>query len=98
MLAAACGPPPGGREPGALYARYCARCHGVGGGGDPEKNFENPGLDLTASKSAGEGARASIRQRIADGHGSMPGFAKRLSDDELEGLVDLVVALSTDPG
>lgn len=90
----ACAPAPGDRGPEALYARYCARCHGDDGRGDAEKNLLNPGLDLTASDWAADGARTEIHERIADGHGSMPGFAKRLSEDELEGLVELVLGMS----
>ena len=93
LLAAACGPKIGGREPAALYADYCARCHGADGRGDPEKIRRNPDLDLTASDWTAPGARAEVRERIASGHGSMPAFAKKLSAEELEGLVDLVLAL-----
>ncbi len=52
-----------------------------------------PGLDLTASGWVRRGDRDEVRERIADGHGSMPAFAKKLSADELEGLVDWVLAL-----
>lgn len=54
---------------------------------------DKPGLDLTASSWVRRGDRDEVRERIADGHGSMPAFAKKLSADELEGLVDYVLAL-----
>jgi mono/diheme cytochrome c family protein len=93
LLAADCGPKIGGREPPALYAEFCAECHGADGRGDPEKVERNPDLDLTGTDRTAAGARADVRERIASGHGSMPAFAKKLSAEELEGLVDLVLSL-----
>lgn len=93
LLLAACGPEIGDREPAALYAEYCAECHGTDGRGDPEKVRRKPGLDLTRADRAAAGARDQVRERIADGHGTMPAFARKLSPEELEGLVDLVMAL-----
>lgn len=98
LLAAACGPEIGGREPAALYAEYCAECHGADGRGDPEKVARKPDLDLTRADRTAPGARAAVRERIASGHGSMPAFARKLSADELEGLVDLVLALGAEEG
>lgn len=54
---------------------------------------DKPGLDLTASGWVRRGDRDEVRERIADGHGSMPAFAQKLTADELEGLVDWVLAL-----
>lgn len=94
VSATACGPRIGGREPAALYAEFCARCHGDDGRGDPELVGDKPGLDLTTSRWIRRGDRAEVRERIADGHGSMPAFARKLSEDELEGLVELVLDLT----
>jgi mono/diheme cytochrome c family protein len=54
---------------------------------------DKPGLDLTTSGWVRRGDRDEVRERIADGHGSMPAFAKKLSAGELEGLVDYVLEL-----
>jgi mono/diheme cytochrome c family protein len=97
VLASACGPRIGDREPAALYARFCARCHGDDGRGDPERVAEQPDLDLTTSRWVRRGRRERVRERIADGHGSMPAFAKKLSSEELEGLVDYVLQLERQP-
>ena len=51
----------------------------------------DPGLDLTVSAMIAEGRREEIGRRIAAGHGTMPGFAHRLSPDETDQLVDLVL-------
>lgn len=54
---------------------------------------DQPDLDLSTSRWVRNGDRQKVRERIADGHGSMPAFAKKLSPDELEGLVDYVLEL-----
>lgn len=55
---------------------------------------DSPDLDLTASRWVLRGDRDEVRERISDGHGSMPAFEKKLSEDELEGLVDYTLAFA----
>lgn len=84
-LAAACGP----REPLApeeAYERFCARCHGRDGRGDPKLVATKPGLDLVASEMVAAADLEQIADRIARGHGSMPGFAAKLSAEEITAL------------
>jgi hypothetical protein len=40
-----------------------------------------------------KGDRAAVRQRIAEGHGPMPSYSKRLTPEELERLVDLTLQI-----
>jgi len=89
-LAACAGAPKDRTAPG-LYAGYCARCHGDDGRGDPRKRQDNPGLDLTVSEAVRQGQPQQVRQRIAEGHGSMPAFAEELTAEELDALVELVM-------
>lgn len=76
-----------------LYTTYCARCHGRAGDGDPRHLDRYPYLDLHASPMVVKGDRAAVRQRIADGHGPMPGFSHRLAPGEIERLVDFTFQL-----
>ncbi len=92
-LLAACAGEPEGRDPAALYAHYCARCHGAGGEGDPRNVALYPGLDLTRSEMIAKGARTVVHRRIAQGYGPMPGFAHRLSPEEIQALVDFCLEL-----
>lgn len=92
-LLAACEAAPEGREPAALYAHYCARCHGADGEGDPRNVALYPGLDLTRSQMVARRERPLIHRRIAQGYGPMPGFAHRLSPEEVRGLVDFCLEL-----
>jgi len=77
-----------------LYETYCARCHGAKGEGDRRSLKLYPNLDLLASPMVRRGDRAAVRQRIAEGHGPMPGFARRLTAGEVERLVDFTFQLS----
>jgi hypothetical protein len=43
------------------------------------------------------GDRAAVRQRIAEGHGPMPSYSKRLTPEELERLVDFTLRIPSQP-
>ncbi len=90
VTAAGCGRG-GDRASARLYRDYCARCHGPDGGGMRRPDGFDPGLDLTTSEMVAAHRRDEIRQRIAAGKGTMPGFAHRLTPDEVDRLVELVV-------
>lgn len=80
-----------------LYETYCARCHGAGGEGDRRSLKLYPKLDLLSSPMVRRGDRAAVRQRIAEGYGPMPGFARRLDRREVERLVDFTFQLKENP-
>ncbi|HEY4575601.1 MAG TPA: cytochrome c [Thermoanaerobaculia bacterium] len=77
-----------------LYATYCARCHGERGEGKGDNLALYPHLDLLTSPMVRRGDRAAVRQRIRDGYGPMPGFARRLDPPEVERLVDFTFQLA----
>ena len=86
----ACGP----REPlpaPEAYDRFCARCHGDDGRGDPETVALNPRLDLVASEMVQAGDRDLVRDRIAKGKGAMPALERKLVPGELEALTELTI-------
>jgi len=91
FLLAACGP--ADRSAPGLYRAYCRRCHGAAGEGKARSLRLYPNLDLTAAEKVRQGDRPFLRQRIAEGYGPMPGFARRLSPPEIESLVDLTLEL-----
>jgi mono/diheme cytochrome c family protein len=82
-----------------IYATYCARCHGERGRGkgDADSLTLYPHLDLLASPMVRGGDRAAVRQRIREGYGPMPGFARRLDARQLERLVDFTLQLEPTP-
>ena len=77
-----------------IYELYCTRCHGDRGQGDPRSLTLYPHANLLVSPMTLRGDRAAIRQRIAEGYGPMPGFKRRLTPKEVEGLVDYTLQLS----
>jgi mono/diheme cytochrome c family protein len=93
-LLAACGPPDSSRSPEELYPKYCARCHGADGKGDPRQVGLDPNLNLTTSKLVGKGAHLAIYNRIAQGYGPMPAFGHRLSPEEMNHLADYCLKLN----
>ena len=89
-LLAACGPERSGADTARLFAEHCATCHGGDGLGSPARRGLEPRLDLSRSMMAAKGGRRLLYQRIAFGYNTMPGFAHKLSQGELEQLADYV--------
>lgn len=94
LLLAGCAEP---RTTPERYAKYCARCHGDNGEGNPKTRRLYRNLDLHASPMVRSGDRAAVRQRIAEGHGPMPGFERRLTPAEIEQMVDYTFQLARTP-
>jgi cytochrome c6 len=91
-LLAGCGPED--RSAPALYKKYCARCHGAEGQGPRRPNKLYPYLSLLASPMVRQGDRAAVRQQIVEGDGGpMPSFRRRLTPEEVEQVVDLILGL-----
>jgi mono/diheme cytochrome c family protein len=81
------------RSAPGLYRAYCRRCHGPYAEGPKRQLKLYPHLDLRTSPMLLERDRAAVRRRIAEGHGPMPSYSKRLTPEELERLVDLVLQI-----
>lgn len=81
---AGAGPAPDGR---ALYLASCAGCHGEQGEGTYA-----PVLKGGAAAARHPGADAQVAFVLAGG-GDMPGFAGRLTPDEVRAIVDHVATL-----
>ncbi|HEX6862337.1 MAG TPA: cytochrome c [Thermoanaerobaculia bacterium] len=84
--------------PPEIYAAYCARCHGDKGEGNPRAAKTARNLDLRASAMVKRQDRALIRERIAKGYGTMPGFSRRLTAQEIESMVDFTIELQRKAG
>ena len=85
------------RSAPGLYRSYCRRCHGPGGEGPERPVRLYPRLDLRSSPMVLRGDRAAVRQRIAEGHGPMPSYSKRLTPGEMERLVDFTLQIPSHP-
>ena len=89
-----CAPSPNSESARQLYASQCASCHADDGRGVPARRGLEPRLDLTRSKLVVNREKGLIYQRIAFGYLTMPGFAHKLSQDELELLAEYVLIFS----
>ena len=83
-------------EPAVLYARNCARCHGIDGRGDAEikktmpnvRDFQDPAFRARASTD-------TIVSVVMAGKGQMPAFASSLSLPKMQALSGYVRRLGT---
>jgi mono/diheme cytochrome c family protein len=86
LLLSACGSDPIAADaPGEqIYAARCASCHGgdLGGGVGPSLGAGSP--------SVGE-SRSYFENVIAQGRGTMPAFDGRLTDEQIEAVVDFIL-------
>lgn len=80
---------PAATEPREVYMQNCARCHGADGKGKTAlgKTFKAPDL-TTATLQRRSNSR--LTRTIKNGRGNMPGFAKKLSIEDINALVAFV--------
>jgi len=81
------------RSAPGLYRSYCRRCHGPNGEGPKRPVKLYPYLNLRRSPMVLRRDREAVRQRIAEGHGPMPGYKRKLTIEEIERLVELTLQL-----
>ncbi len=90
--------PASDEEISGLYGKKCRSCHGKDGRGNKalaaKLKVDPAALDLldeaTLSKSDEELIRITV-----EGEGKMPGYAKKLTDDQIAGLIAYVRSLSS---
>ena len=76
----------------SLYASKCVICHAKNGAGTPAWRAKGQ-PDLSTSEWQKTHSDEQIAIRIRDGKGKMPGFGKKLSDEEIKALVKQVRTL-----
>ena len=90
-MLSACGKPKTTPE---MYRKLCARCHGKEGEGNKRGLRLYPLLDFSRSEMVRRGDRAAVRRRIAEGHGPMPAYQRRLTPEEIDRMVDFTFQLA----
>lgn len=73
----------------ALYGSKCAICHGRNGSGTPQWKAKGQ-PDLSTAEWQRSHSDSQIAERIRLGKGKMPGFGKKLSEEEVMALVKQV--------
>jgi cytochrome c553 len=81
------------RDAATVYKKYCASCHGSDGRAKTFKAKFNHARDLTEEAWQSKVSDERIFNVISNGRGKMPGFAKKLSQAEIESLVPFVRGL-----
>lgn len=81
------------RSAAELYAKHCASCHGKDGRAKTFKAKRNHARDLTDQAWQDDASDERIFNAIMNGKRKMPGFSKKLSEQEIETLVSYVRAL-----
>jgi cytochrome c6 len=76
----------------SLYASKCAICHAKNGAGTPAWRAKGQ-PDLSTAEWQKTHSDSEIAIRIRDGKGKMPGFGKKLSDEDIKALVRQVRTL-----
>jgi len=81
------------RSAAELYARNCATCHGKDGRAKTFKGKLKHARDLTDSEWQGRVSDERLFNSIMNGKEKMPGYGKKLSEQEINSLVTYVRAL-----
>ena len=76
-----------------LYAKHCASCHGKDGRSKTIKGRLKHARDLTDGDWQDKVSDERIFNSIINGKGKMPGYAKKLSQQQIESLATYVRAL-----
>jgi cbb3-type cytochrome c oxidase subunit III len=77
-----------------LYRKNCAECHGVDGSGNTPRFMGNAWADLLDSNWKLGGDPTSMANTVRSGvFGQMPGYAQKLSDQEIRAVVEYVRVL-----
>jgi len=79
-----------GRDAKALYDQSCASCHGKDGQARSFRGKHIHARDLSNTRWQEEASDERIFNSISNGKGKMPAFRKKLSEEEINALVDYV--------
>ena len=82
-----------GRTPAELYSRNCASCHGRDGGAKTLKARLNHARKLNDPEWQDRVSDERIFNSIMNGKGKMPGYSRKLSEQEINSLVSYVRGL-----
>ena len=81
------------RSAAESYTKYCATCHGKDGRAKTVKGKLQHARDLTDSAWQDDASDERLFNSIMNGKRKMPGFSKKLSEQEIDSLVKYVRGL-----
>ena len=74
-------------RPSALYKEYCAKCHGEDGKADTPRGQKMNARNFTDVEFQQSKSDAELIESVTEGKDDMPPFGKKLSKEQIEGLV-----------
>ena len=81
------------RSAAELYSKNCASCHGRDGRAKTSRARRNHARDLSESEWQERVSDERIFNSIMNGKGKMPGYARKISEQEIDALVTYVRSL-----
>lgn len=76
-----------GPHPSALFREYCAKCHGEDGTGNTPKGKQLMARDFTDAEWQSAKTDEELIKTVTKGGEDMPPFGKKLTKEQIEGLV-----------
>ena len=80
-------PAAGDQHPSALFVEYCAKCHGQDGTGNTPRGKQLMARDFTDPEWQSSKKDDQLIKQVRDGSEDMPAFGKKLTKEQIEGLV-----------
>jgi mono/diheme cytochrome c family protein len=74
-------------HPSDTFKQYCAKCHGESGKGDTERGKKLKARDFTDAEWQQSKTDADLIDSVTEGKEDMPPFGKKLTKEQIEGLV-----------
>ena len=74
-------------HPSALFKEFCAKCHGDDGTANTPKGKQLMAQDFTDPEWQAEKSDADLIKQVTNGGEDMPPFGKKLTKEQIEGLI-----------
>lgn len=74
-------------HPSALFKQYCAKCHGEDGKAETPKGKQLMARNFTDEEFQASKTDAQLIKTVTNGQEDMPPFGKKLTQEQIEGLV-----------
>ena len=74
-------------HPSDLFKQYCAKCHGEDGTAQTAKGKQLKARNFTDEEWQSDEKDSDLIKSVTEGKDDMPPFGKKLSADQIEGLV-----------
>lgn len=79
------------KEVRALFKQYCAKCHGTDGHGQTAEGEIAGAQDFTDTDWQSRVEEQRMINSIRHGHGQMPAFGKKLTEEQIKSLAAFVL-------